>query len=310
VIAKHVPMRAAARSDFAGLVRYITDAQDKAVRLGAVTVTNCEAATPEVANLSAVIAEVLATQRQNTRAAGDRTFHLLVSFRPGEAPSAATLKAIEARLCAGLGYGEHQRVSAVHHDTDNLHLHIAINKIHPLRHTLHDPFQSYRRLAERCATLEREYGLEPDNHASKRSVAEGRAADMAHHAGVESLVGWVRRTCLEALRAAPSWRELHAVLQQNGLALEARGNGLVVAASDGTRVKASTLARDLSKPALEARLGPFEAPPERPASPSPAIHRHDRRQYDRAPIRLRVDTAALYACYRAEQQQRAAPRRG
>ncbi|MGF2043786.1 relaxase/mobilization nuclease domain-containing protein, partial [Staphylococcus aureus] len=28
---------------------------------------------------------------------------------------------MEDRICAGLGFAEHQRVSAVHHDTDNLH---------------------------------------------------------------------------------------------------------------------------------------------------------------------------------------------
>jgi DNA relaxase TraI-like protein/relaxase-like protein/conjugative element/phage-associated large polyvalent protein len=297
VIAKHVPMRSLAKSDFADLVEYITDEQDKAARLGQITATNCEAAT-----LQAVIGEVLATQRQNTRAAGDKTFHLLVSFRPGEHPTAETLKAIEERLCAGLGYGEHQRVSAVHHDTDNLHLHVAISKIHPERHTMHEPFQSYRTFAELCATLEREYGLEHDNHQSRRSMAEGRAADMERHAGVESLVSWARRTCLEEMRGARSWVALHQVMRDNGLQLRERGNGLVVEAADGTRVKASTIARELSRPGLEARLGPFEAPPE-PQLP-PTISR----QYDKAPIRLRVDTVELYARYTAEQQRRSAGR--
>lgn len=297
MIAKHVPMRSLAKSDFAELVEYITDEQDKAERLGQITATNCEAAT-----MQAVIGEVLATQRQNTRAAGDKTFHLLVSFRPGERPIPETLKAIEERICAGLGYGDHQRVSAVHHDTDNLHLHIAINKIHPERHTMHEPFQSYRTLAELCVALERDHGLEKDNHQSRRSVAEGRAADMERHAGVESLVSWVRRECLEEMRGAQSWTELHQMMKENGLQLRERGNGLVVAAEDGTQVKASTIARELSKPGLEARLGPFEAPPERQAPPK------IRRQYDKAPIRLRVNTVELYARYKAEQQTLTAAR--
>lgn len=307
MIAKHVPMRTLARSNFAELVSYLTDAQDKTERLGDIRVTNCAAAT-----LPAVIGEVLATQRQNTRAAGDKTFHLLVSFRPGEAPDAATLQAIEARLAAGLGFGEHQRVSAVHHDTDNVHLHIAINKIHPERRTLHEPFQSYRTLADLCTTLEREYGLQTDNHVSRRSVAEGRAADMERHAGVESLLGWVRRVCLDDLLGAHSWAQLHQVLSDNGLVLRPRGNGLIVESRDGTRVKASTLARELSKPALEARLGPFEAPTEvladgasdGPPSPSPAVGPH----YSKAPVRLRIDTTALHARYQAEQQRSSAQR--
>ncbi|CAI10575.1 TraI protein of DNA transfer system (plasmid) [Aromatoleum aromaticum EbN1] len=297
MIAKHVPMRSLAKSDFAELVEYITDEQGKTERLGPVTATHCAAAT-----LQAVIGEVLATQRQNTRGAGDKTYHLLVSFRPGEHPSADTLKVIEERICAGLGYGEHQRVSAVHHDTDNLHLHIAINKIHPERHTMHEPFQSYRTLAELCAVLERDCGLERDNHQSRRSVAEGRAADMERHAGVESLVGWVRRESLEEMRGAQSWTELHQVMRKNGLELRERGNGLVVEAADGTRVKASTIARELSKPGLEARLGPFEPSPDRLAEPKM------RRQYEKPPIGLRVNTVELYARYKAEQQTLTAAR--
>ena len=90
MIAKHVPMRSLGKSDFAGLTNYITDAQSKDHRLGQVLLTNCSAAT-----LSAAIEEVLATQHFNTRAKSDKTYHLIVSFRVGEQPSAHTLKAIE-----------------------------------------------------------------------------------------------------------------------------------------------------------------------------------------------------------------------
>jgi hypothetical protein len=112
-------MRSLGKSDFAGLAKYITDAQSKEHRLGDVQVTNCHAGT-----LNAAIEEILATQHLNTRAKGDKTYHLLVSFRAGESPDGDTLKAIEERICAGLGYAEHQRISAVHNDTDNLHLHL------------------------------------------------------------------------------------------------------------------------------------------------------------------------------------------
>ena len=131
MIAKEAPMRSVEKSNFAGLVRYITDPQSKDHRLGQVQVTNCEAGSVRDA-----ITEVLATQQTNTRATGDKTFHLLVSFRAGEQPDADTLRQIEARICAGLGFAEHQRVSAVHNDTDNLHIHIAINKIHLSRRQL------------------------------------------------------------------------------------------------------------------------------------------------------------------------------
>ncbi|CDM24645.1 IncP-type DNA relaxase TraI [Castellaniella defragrans 65Phen] len=291
MIAKHVPMRSLGKSDFAGLVNYVTDAQSKDHRLGQVQITNCDAVSVQDA-----ITEVLATQHTNTRAKGDKTYHLIVSFRVGEQPSADTLRAIEERICAGLGYGKHQRISAVHNDTDNLHIHIAINKIHPTRHTMHEPYYSHRALAELCTALERDYGLEKDNHEPRQRGAEGRAADMERHAGVESLVGWIKRECLDEIKGAQSWQELHQVMRDNGLELREHANGLVIEAGDGTMVKASTLARDLSKPKLEARLGPFEASPEQ------QTRTKAKRQYQKDPIRLRVNTVELYARYKDAQQ--------
>lgn len=294
MIAKHIPMRSVGKSNFAGLVQYITDAQSKTERLGVVRLTNCQAGTVQAAT-----DEVLATQHMNTRAINDKTFHLLVSFRAGEQPDGGELKAIEERICAGLGYGEHQRVSAVHHDTDNLHIHMAINKIHPTRNTMHEPFQSYRTLGQLCQVLEREFDLERDNHQSKRKIAEGRAADMEQHAGVESLVGWIKRECLGDIRTAKTWTELHQVMRENGLELRQRANGFVIEAAGGTMVKASTVARDLSKPKLEARLGVLEPSTERVQA---------RREYKKRPVRSRVNTVELYAQYQEEQRTLTATR--
>lgn len=279
MIAKHVPMRSLGKSDFAGLASYVTDAQSKDHRLGQVQITNCNAVSVRDA-----ISEVLATQHTNTRATGDKTYHLIVSFRAGEQPCADTLRAVEERICQGLGFGEHQRISAVHNDTDNLHIHIAINKIHPTRRTMHEPYYPHLALADLCTALEREYGLEPDNHQSHQRGAASRAADMEHHAGVESLVGWIKRECLEEIKAAQSWSVLHQVMRDNGLEMTPRGSGLVIRADDGTMIKPSTLARDLSKPALEKRLGAFEASPEQHEQ------RQARRSYQKSPVRLRVNT--------------------
>ena len=149
MIAKHVAMNAAKKSNFAELVQYMTDGQGKEERIGDVSVTNCQSD-----RVDAAILEVINTQGKNTRATSDKTFHLLVSFPPGEEPDGAVLKAIERKLCDGIGFGSHQRVSALHTDTDSLHLHIAINKIHPTRYTLYEPYNVYHTLGLFCEKLE------------------------------------------------------------------------------------------------------------------------------------------------------------
>lgn len=290
MIAKHVAMKTVAKSDFSGLVKYITDTQSKNERVGAVTVTNCHSDRPEVA-----ITEVMNTQAQNKRSAADKTYHLIVSFRAGEQPSNDVLKAIEARICDGLGFGEHQRVSAVHTDTDNLHIHIAINKIHPTRYTTHEPYYPHKELARLCEKLEQEFGLERDNHKANKLGSQNRAEDMEHHAGIESLLGWIKRECQEQIQGAQSWAELHQVMKANGLEIHLRGNGLVVTAEDGTTVKASSIGRDYSKNKLEARFGEFEPSPERQAGEK------SRKTYEKKPMRSRVNTVELHARYKKDQ---------
>ena len=300
MIARHLEMRDARKSRIARLVDYITSGVT-GERVGAVRVTNC-LSDPNC--MQACVAEMLATQECNQRTTKDKTFHLLVSFRPGEAlPPDDVLAAIEERLCVGIGFAGHQRISAVHTDTDNVHLHIAINKIHPERLTIHEPYRAYDKMARICEALEAEYGLQIDNHAARKCPSENRADDMERHSGLESLVGWIKRSDLPAqLEAAESWEQLHALCQENGLSARLQGNGLVFEADNGITVKASTVSRKLSKAKLEARLGAFVPAPDRQQVPK-------QRQYQVRPVPTRVDTSALYARYQVERDMLATTRR-
>jgi hypothetical protein len=292
-------MKSVKKSDFASLVNYLADDQAKQSRVATTSVTQCESN-----DLNAAVIEVMAIQGMNTRAESDKTYHLILSFRAGERPEDDVLKAIEREVCVGLGYGEHQRISVAHDDTDNFHLHIAINKIHPTRLTIHNPYNDHKTLGRLCTALELQYGLERDNHSALRVGSENRAMDMEYHAGVESLLGWIKRECLEPLLAATSWPELHWVLQAYGLTLQERGNGLVICDQAGLMVKASSVARTLSKTKLLDRFGPIK-----PQSDTDSQHNHKHlkaqalvKQYAAKPVRTRMDTTLLFSRYKNEQQ--------
>jgi hypothetical protein len=102
---------------------YVVSPQDMDAKVLMYRMTNCAAYEPEIA-----IQEIMATQAQNTRSQGDKTYHLIISFPRGEIPNREQLEDIEDELCKALGFSEHQRLSAVHDDTDNLHLHVAIDR--------------------------------------------------------------------------------------------------------------------------------------------------------------------------------------
>jgi hypothetical protein len=188
------------------LVRYITSTQGKNHRVGEVFITNCVCDTPMLA-----AQEMLARQLNNTRSKDEKTYHLLVSFKFGEQPTSEILRKIEAALCAKLGFGQHQRVAAVHRDTDHVHMHVAINKIHPKKLTIHTPYHDFDALAKACVEIEQKLGIGRDNHEpSGKTKGERQAKDIEALTGSESLHTWIHREAFEKLQAATSWDALHA----------------------------------------------------------------------------------------------------
>lgn len=189
MIAKRIP-RSKGTSSPARLVRYMVAAQGgiepeswkrtadyildtkgtttQGEKVSSYRVTNCGTDDPAQA---ATIIEAI--QAANTRSKADKTYHLVFSFPPGERPPLDVLHAIEDELCEAIGYADHQRVSAVHIDTDHLHVHVAINKVHPTGLQNIEPFYDKQRLMETCERLEIKYGLQRTNHG----LTEGKAYD-------------------------------------------------------------------------------------------------------------------------------------
>jgi len=150
-------------------------------------------------------------------------------------------------------------------------------------------------IGQLCEKLEQEYGLTQVNHKANKVGSENRAFNMEHHAGVESLLGWIKWECLDQMQAATSLAEIHRVMQENGLELKERGNGLVITDQDGLMVKASSVARELSKGKLEDKFGTF-APSSHTDTERP------KRSYEARPVRSRIDTTLLFTRYKTEQQ--------
>lgn len=252
MIARRLRMNSASKSNVKNLIQYLTCTQGHEQRVGEIRTCNCYSDDPMLAGI-----EMSVTQRRNYRAKGDKTYHLILSFREDENPNPETLHAIEDEVCEALGFGEHERLSVVHMDTDNLHIHLCINKIHPQRLTMHEPYYDHKTLAATCTRLEQKYGLQLDNHTFQAQAVETPAKSMEIAGDMESLIGWIQRNILEDMQKATTWSELHETLATHGLSIKERGNGLIV--SNGSiHVKASSLHRSCSKKNLESRLGTFE----------------------------------------------------
>ncbi|STX57429.1 TraI protein [Legionella israelensis] len=285
MIIRHIPMKKTRLSSFSGLVHYLCNQQNKQERVGKVRLSNCNSLDPIWA-----VQEVLATQAKNQRATGDKTYHMLISFAAGENPAPQVLREIEDRVALSIGFTEHQRISVVHHDTDNLHIHVAINKIHPKTFNMIEPYRAYKTFAEVASQLEIELGLQITNHQTQKNRSENLADDMEHHSGIESLINWMKRHCKEKIEAARSWKDIHSILVEHGLMIRAQANGFVFCNVQGMTVKASSISRSFSKKNLESKLGSFVPYYSEGDAPASNVYRYE-------PLNKKVLGSALYAKY-------------
>lgn len=270
MIIRLLPMHAAAKSSVSRAVGYITDSQGKQERVAAVFTSNLLSQHPKDA-----VFQMAATQALNKKARGDRTLHLVIAFNAGDEKKLdlQKVKDIEAKVAEALGYKDHQRVAALHEDTDYLHLHVVINKIHPKTHKMCEHWKAFDKAAKIAEAIEAEYGLLPANHESAKTASAASAQDMERQANQESLAGFIKRELSAEISSVENWGDLHQLVREHGLRLQQRGAGLVFVDEDsGVAVKASTVDKAFSKSRLEKKLGEFREPDEMPNGlPSPAL---------------------------------------
>lgn len=308
VIAPVVPGSAPApESGVDALGTYIADQARHADRVEWTRVTNCQAAT-----VRGAVSEIDATQALNTRSKADPNYHLVIAFPPGETPTREQIEDIEDTLVRGLGLGDHQRISALHNDKAHLHLHVAINLIHPETFKSAKIFRDHTTLAQLAAGLEVKHGLERTSHEipnDRGGRTPEAAKTMETHTAQEPFVDWARRVAGEALVAAGQsdggWQSLHDAAARYGLEIRPRGAGLVIAKADepALMMKASDLDRSLSFKRLVERHGAFA-----PASAEVRRAEPEAVYVRTVPPEKRVDQA-LWSRY-VEQRDRALMERG
>ncbi|EHJ48862.1 Relaxase/mobilization nuclease family protein [Solidesulfovibrio carbinoliphilus subsp. oakridgensis] len=248
------------------------------------------------------IQEVTDTQDLNTRSAKEKTYHLIVSFRPEDEAKLTpeTLKEIELEFAKALGFEEHQRHCGVHKNTNNLHMHVAYNMIHPEKLARHEPYRDYYLRDHVCRELEKRFGLAIDNGRTMENAGPKLtpvAATVEAQTGQQSFDGYVkerREPILETLGQAAGWQQVHAAFARYGLEIKPHGNGLAIKDRNGKHaIKASSLDRSLSMMNLVRRFGAY-APPDRAKTHSPGDER-----YTAKPVQREPNRGALYEEYQA-----------
>jgi hypothetical protein len=224
---------------------------------------------------SMAIQEMESLALENTRSA-DPVFNCILSWRENEIPSHEQADEAVKIVLNELGLEGCQVHYALHRNTENLHLHICVNRIDPETYKARDPAHGWTKKAlERSARkielaqgweVERSgrYVVTPDGEILEKASDRGgdevklsqTARDIEAHTAAKSAERIAQETAAPIIRESKSWDEVHKRLADRGIAFERKGSGAILRIGD-TAIKASQAGRDISLSKLEKRLGAY-----------------------------------------------------
>lgn len=225
-------------------------------------------------------AEMIALSQEAVRSK-DTINHYVLSWREGEQPSSKQVEQAVSIFMDELGIKDHQAIYGLHADTDNLHLHLAINRVHP--ETLKvvkinngfDIEAAHKAIAQienaqgwqreqngRYQVLENgELGREHIDKDKPRQPAQPKR-DMENRTGDKSAERIAIEDGAPIIKKAQTWEQLHRELAAKGMRYEKTGSGATLFVGD-VGVKASSADRDASLSKLQKRLGAYQPPQQR-----------------------------------------------
>lgn len=267
-----------------------------------------------VATLATAPAEMYAVAKKNARAKNP-VYHYILSWPESEHPEPTQIFEAVRHTLRALGMEEHQYIAAIHANTDNIHAHVEVNRVHPQTFKAVPLGFDHKTLHRAAREIELRFGWQHDpglfkvvEVAGRKLIVEddnyvdpdvaslsGKTAAVETWSGEQSLQEWCAEVPAPELRKilksekTKGWQDIHRVLLQHGLELrDAGGGGMIVADvskhedrpdAKPVVVAASKAFRFLKRADLESRFGPFQAPTDEARSPAPT------RTYKRDPLK-------------------------
>jgi hypothetical protein len=276
--------------EFEKILNYASASHDKTGEEKCIAVR-----THGVSSLENASAEMNAVSVKNTRCK-DPAFHFILSWPEHEKPEPNLIFDAAEHAIEALGLAQHQYVIAIHGNTDNMHCHVAVNRVHPDTHKSRHIEWAQKTLHKAARESEIKHGwahdrgiyivntLDSGEKKIELSDEHGKAVKDAlpyvHREldqeevlppwhDPESLETWLKTDVQKVLkRALPKlkdWNALHGWLAKYGIQLTDTGGGgmrLYATAEETGEVldmPASKGLRLLKRAELEERWGKFRS---------------------------------------------------
>lgn len=206
-------------------------------------------------------------------------FHSVMSFMEGEVPTREQCGEAVKMYMKELGMDECEAFWGLHQNTDNMHIHVFINRVHPqtFRRIYPDFYKKANERAARKIEIAQGWNIvragryevvggevieRPRDDSQDETALPKGAKDFETQTGEKSVIRQIREngTAMTLLFKAESWKELHEGLYKSGMKIEKVGSGgaIVVRFPEGEKgVKLSSVGKKISMARLEKRLGGY-----------------------------------------------------
>ena len=261
--------------------------------------------------------------------------HWVFSWQEHEQPTRAQVDELVDVFLERMGLVGHQTVYGLHYNTENYHVHIAVNRMHPETLKVVQPHKGFDKEEAHkiLAIVEQKQGWASETHPRYVMLENGELARNRQQKKVQPRQEAIVFECATGEKSAQriaqerghsiienaaSWSELHQKLAAQGLRFEKKGSGAIIFVGD-IAVKASSVDRAFGMSKLCKRLGDFApaetAPPLEKLQPEPVseVNLDEWREYQAERIAvqktapedtgLRVRQEALRARHKTERER-------
>ncbi|PHM68007.1 TraI/MobA(P) family conjugative relaxase [Xenorhabdus sp. KJ12.1] len=207
--------------------------------------------------------------------------HYVLSWQADETPSDKQIFDSALFTLEALGMQSHQYMAAIHRDTDNVHVHIAVNRVNPLTLRVNKATYSQEILHKSCRILELKHGFKHDsgsfivndqghvvknlNRSEKNRLNKPEIAyKKERYTGMQSLYSYIKNEPVKhfdgstvslldefkyGLKAANSWQDVHHMFSKAGFVLSQSNHagGLLLTHTNNEQDKVSVSWRNIFK---------------------------------------------------------------
>lgn len=204
-------------------------------------------------DISAICQEITDLAEQKHPNASGVINHYILSWGKHHHPSNMDIDHSVKTLMAKFEVLECQYIYGRHDDTENIHVHIVVNRVNPITNQTHRINGGFDIKAGHQARelIERQLGLEP-----LKKFTEPAYTPIELDTGFESRDRTISRLIIPILDSSRSWAYFHLQLNEQGMALFRSGHGFAISLGH-YRVRASKIDERLSRNNLERKLGEF-----------------------------------------------------